>query len=410
MATAISVQGVSKHFRLNHEQYHSLKERVVHFRRSTYEDFWALRDVSLEIEQGTTMGLLGANGSGKSTLLKCISGILRPTEGQVEIRGRVAALLELGAGFQPELTGRENIYLNGAILGMPRRDLERRFDDIVAFAELDQFIDTQVRFYSSGMYTRLGFAIAVNVDPDVLVIDEVLAVGDEAFQRKCFDRVRRFQTEGRTIVFVTHAADQVRQLCDSAAVLDHGRVVVAGTPGEAVRGYREHLLMHTPYDQADGEGAREDAEDAELDRTLDVRIMDVMVRYPRHPAHFLEPGEPLTVSVEFDSAIETSDINFGIAIHDEKGELVFGSSTRGERTPIEVSRGTGFIDFSFASVPLLDGTYRLTVAVTTLDEGTVYDWREQHDKFEVMNPGRTLGRVQLPLEMTLRRAELRRAQ
>ena len=231
MPAAIRVEDVSRVFRLYHERYQTLKERLLHFGNIPYDDFWALRHVDLEIEEGSTIGLIGANGSGKSTLLKCIAGILRPSEGNIQVRGRIAALLELGAGFQSELTGRENIFLNGSILGMSQKELTRRFDEIVAFAELEEFIDTQVRFYSSGMYVRLGFAIAVNVDPDILLIDEVLAVGDESFQRKCLERIRAFQREGRTMVLVTHAVESVRQICDVAAVLHRGQLVAHGTPG-----------------------------------------------------------------------------------------------------------------------------------------------------------------------------------
>ncbi len=183
---------------------------MIHAGRTPYDDLWALHNVSFEVKEGETVGVLGRNGSGKSTLLKCICGVLQPTSGQVVVRGKLAGLLELGAGFQPDLTGRENIFLNGSLLGLSKAEIAKVFDDIVAFAELEQFIDNQVKFYSSGMYVRLGFGIAVNVDPDVLVIDEVLAVGDERFQRKCIERVQEFQREGRTIIFVTHSPDQVR--------------------------------------------------------------------------------------------------------------------------------------------------------------------------------------------------------
>src|SRR5271166_5321889 len=186
----------------------------MHAGRTPYTDFWALRDIDFEIQAGETVGILGRNGCGKSTLLKCIAGILQPTEGDIRLRGHLAAMLELGAGFQPELSGRDNIFLNASLLGLPRREIERRFDEIVAFAELEEFIDNQVRFYSSGMYVRLGFAVAVNVEPDILLVDEVLAVGDENFQRKCLARIKQFQDEGRTILFVTHSADLVRVICD----------------------------------------------------------------------------------------------------------------------------------------------------------------------------------------------------
>jgi ABC-2 type transport system ATP-binding protein len=242
MTAAIEVNNVSKRFRLQHERYSSLKERAIHFGRVTTEDFWALQNVSFEVEEGTTVGLLGHNGSGKSTLLKCIAGILLPTSGEIRTRGRVAALLELGAGFHPDLSGRENVYLNASLLGLSKKEVDSKFDEIVAFAELEPFIDNQVKYYSSGMYVRLGFAVAVNTDPDILIVDEVLAVGDEMFQRKCLDRVKVFQREGRTIVVVTHAADTIRQVCDLAGVFDKGHLVAFGEPGDAVRAFREHLM------------------------------------------------------------------------------------------------------------------------------------------------------------------------
>ena len=224
----IKVNDVSKRFVIRKDK--SLKERVVNFGRSNKhkDDFWALRDVGFDIEAGTTVGLLGANGSGKSTLLKTIGGIIQPTSGTVRRRGRLAALLELGAGFHQDLTGRENVFLNGSILGLSRKQTEEYFDSIVEFSEIEEFIDTQVKFYSSGMYVRLAFAIAVHVDPDVLLVDEVLAVGDERFQEKCMDKIREFQQEGRTIVLVSHSSAQVEELCSRAVVLAHGNVIYDG--------------------------------------------------------------------------------------------------------------------------------------------------------------------------------------
>ena len=225
---AVSVESVSKRFRLYHERSKSLKERFVRAGRHGYEDLWALDDISFEVKEGETVGILGHNGSGKSTLLKCITGVLKPTSGQVVARGQMAALLELGAGFQPELSGRDNVYLNGAMMGLKRREIDAIFDEIVEFSELEPFIDNQVKFYSSGMYVRLGFAVAVNVDPDILVVDEVLAVGDERFQRKCLNRIREFQKEGRTILVVTHNAEQIKKICDRAVVLSHGHKIGDG--------------------------------------------------------------------------------------------------------------------------------------------------------------------------------------
>jgi ABC-2 type transport system ATP-binding protein len=255
VTAAIEVERVSKRFRLYRERPSSVKQRLL-VTRSKAEDFWALRDISFEIEQGASIGLIGHNGSGKTTLLKCIAGILRPTEGTIRSRGRMAALLELGAGFHPELTGRENVFLNASFLGLDRRATERVYNDIVAFAELEEFMDNQVKFYSSGMLVRLGFAVAVHVDPEILLIDEVLAVGDESFQRRCIERVREFQRDGRTIVLVTHALDTVVDVCDRAVMLDHGLLHTSGEPAEVVRELRHRLLSRDP-EFVPEEGSRE---------------------------------------------------------------------------------------------------------------------------------------------------------
>jgi ABC-2 type transport system ATP-binding protein len=421
LTPAVRVDDVSKRFRLYREKYHSLKERVIHFGRVPYEEFWALRDIGLEIAHGETVGLLGHNGSGKSTLLKCIAGILQPTSGTIQVTGRLAALLELGAGFHPELTGRENVFLNASILGMPRKEIEKRFDEIVAFAELERFIDNQVKHYSSGMYVRLGFAVAVNMDPDVLLVDEVLAVGDESFQRKCLDRVKRFQREGRTIVFVTHAPDLVRQICDRAAVLDHGNLVAVGAPGEAVRNFREHLLQQERHAEAaqipDEPSAEAPADqpvvvtvddglsEQERRRNLRLRITDVRMEYPGAGTRaYLEPGDPLSIHVAYETGEPLEDVVFGIAVHDIEGKLVFGSNTELLGASLGVLHGPGEVVFASDGVPLLDGTYLVTVGAHSHDEGTVYDWHEQRHQFEVMNPGRTAGQVHLGLRVSVTQA------
>ena len=398
MASVVEVVDVSKRFRLYHAKYDSLKERVIHFGRIPFDDFWALTDIDLEIAPGETLGLLGANGSGKSTLLKCIAGILQPTTGHIRTVGRLAALLELGAGFHPELTGRENVFLNASILGLSKREITRRFDEIVAFAELEAFIDNQVKYYSSGMYVRLGFAVAVNMEPDILLVDEVLAVGDESFQRKCLDRVRQFQRDGRTIVFVTHGADLVRQICDRAAVLDHGHMVELGLPGDAVRVYREHLLPGEAYAEEPGEG---DVADVGPRRDARLRIASVALEHPGTGSRpYLLSGEPLSVRVRFEALERVDDVSFGIAIYDAAGKHLHGTNTRILDVPVApVGPGPGEVCFAFDRIPFLDGTYLVTLGVTTADEGTVYDWREQQDSFEVMNPGRTFGLVELPVRV-----------
>jgi ABC-type polysaccharide/polyol phosphate transport system ATPase subunit len=431
VSLAIDIDRVSKRFTIQSERARSLKERVVRRERRAGTDvpFWALQDVTLSVDQGETIGILGHNGSGKSTLLKLVGGIMKPTSGVIRTRGRVASLLELGAGFHPELTGRENIYLNGAILGVTRRDLDRRLDDIIEFAELEQFIDTQVRSYSSGMYVRLGFAVAINVDPDVLLVDEVLAVGDENFQRKCMERVHQLQRQGRTIVVVSHAVDELRRLCDRIAVLDRGHLVACDTPGEAIRVFREHMLDHQ-FERRAIEEARAEAAVAEeaggtaelgdaagpedgaaapvplahgraqeARRNLKVRITGVDIDYPeRESRRYLLPGEPLSIRVTFDASEPIDDAVFGLGVFDSRdGRPLYGINTQIAGADVPVLNGPGHVSFDIESVPLLDGTYQLTIGIHSVDEGTVYDWSEQRHFFEVMNPDRRAGVVAFPL-------------
>lgn len=239
MAGSVQVHDVSKRFRIYHERNQSVKSAIMRRGRAKYEEFWALQDVSFDIPAGGTFGLVGHNGSGKSTLLKCMARILVPDKGSVTTQGRVSALLELGAGFHPELSGRDNVYLNGSILGLTKRDIDARFDEIVDFAGLERFIDTPVKNYSSGMFVRLGFSVAINVEPDILLVDEVLAVGDQAFQQRSAAKFQEFKDSGRTIVIVSHALGQVRELCDNVAWLDHGRVLETGETAEIVARYAE---------------------------------------------------------------------------------------------------------------------------------------------------------------------------
>ncbi len=404
---AVEVDHVSKRFRVFDERYSSLKERIVHFQKSRHEDFWALDDVAFDIAEGETFGILGRNGSGKSTLLKCISGILQPTTGEVRVRGQLAALLELGAGFQPELSGRENIYMNASLLGLSTKDVEKRFDEIVDFAELGEHIDKQVKFYSSGMYVRLGFAVAVNVEPDVLVVDEVLAVGDENFQRKCLDRIKEFQSEGRTILFVTHAPDLVRAICDRAVVLSDGKMIGEGPPGEAIRLFREHLLESAAATNRAAAGpAAAKAERIELAPPTDGRPVHITAIEIDHPGtgtrHYIEPGEPLRVRVLYKATALVEDVVFAIEVHNVNGILIFASDTQIMAQHFDALPGEGVADFLFEGIPLLDGTFTLNVGIRSARGGTVYDWREQAGQFEVMNPGQTTGVVALALHADLK--------
>jgi ABC-2 type transport system ATP-binding protein len=238
---AVHVSEVSKRFRLYHERNQTLKSAILRGRTSKHEDFWALNDISFDVLAGATHGLIGSNGSGKSTLLKCLAKIYWPTSGTIEYRGRMASLLEVGSGFHLELSGRENIYLNGSILGMSKKDIDSKFDEIVDFSGVERFLDQPVKNYSSGMYVRLGFSIAINVDPDILVVDEVLSVGDEEFQRKSFQKFRELKKQGKTIILVTHAMPVVRDLCDSVTWLHGGILEKSGPTNEVVDAYLDSV-------------------------------------------------------------------------------------------------------------------------------------------------------------------------
>lgn len=237
MSIAVNVEHVSKKFRLYHERNQSLKSTIMRGRRSVHEDFWALKDVSFDVPEGSTFGLIGSNGSGKSTLLKCLAKIYYPESGSITAYGKVAALLEVGSGFHPELTGRENIFLNGSILGMSRKEVAAKFDEIVDFSGVSEFIDQPVKNYSSGMYVRLGFSVAINVDPDILIVDEVLAVGDAEFQAKCRSKFVEFREAGKTVILVSHDMGTVKEMCDHVAWLNHGELVIAGEASEAIGAY-----------------------------------------------------------------------------------------------------------------------------------------------------------------------------
>jgi len=407
MSAAIEIVGVSKHFRLYAERYNSLKERAIHLGRIPYRDFWALEDINLEIEEGETVGLLGHNGSGKSTLLKCIAGIIRPSSGEIRIRGRLAALLELGAGFHPELTGRENVYLNASLLGLGRRDIEARFDDIVGFAELEEHIDQQVKYYSSGMYVRLGFAVAINMEPDILLVDEVLAVGDELFQRKCLARIRQFQREGRTIVFVTHGPDMVRQICNRVAVLHEGKTVAWGDPAAAVRTYREHLLKRAAVSEeaaqlvtamTESEGIGE-ASETVAGPALDNRVSITSVSFedPQLGSELVAAGGPMSVRIRYRASDRVEDIVGVVAVYDGGGQMLFmwrSDYMGGPSGPIEA--GEGEFCFRFDSVPLVEGTYPVSAGLHSLDGSTVYEWQDKRANLNVINSHSLNGLLYLP--------------
>ncbi|MCL1899677.1 MAG: ABC transporter ATP-binding protein [Promicromonosporaceae bacterium] len=374
----VEINGLSKRFVIRKEK--SLKERIVNWGRSQEhkEDFLALQGIDLNIQAGTTVGLVGPNGSGKSTLLKMIAGILQPNQGTVRVRGRIAALLELGAGFHPDLTGRENVYLNASVLGISKEETERHFEQIVEFSGIEQFIDTQVKFYSSGMYVRLAFAVAVHVDPDILLVDEVLAVGDEPFQKKCMDRIKQFQADGRTIIFVSHSLDQVGELCDRAVVLEEGEIVADGVPAEALKVLRERFDEQRA-DDLDARHARQ-RQDAELDRPRVDRVE--LFDLAGNPLTEADQVADLRIAITVTVPGAGQDVIVGAGVDTPWGVTVIGTNSEMIGTEVGFVQGTQRIDVVYRGLRLARGRYSVHGQVSNVD-GVELDRVRDASPFEV---------------------------
>ncbi len=385
---AVVAEGVSKRFRLYHERNQSLKAALMRKRRAVVEEFWALKDVSVEVPEGTTFGIIGENGSGKSTLMKCMAKILRPDTGRIAVHGKVSALLELGAGFHPELSGRENVYLNGSILGISQKELNRRFDDIVDYAGLGQFIDQPVKNYSSGMYVRLGFSVAINVDPDVLLVDEVLAVGDEAFQRKCGEKFAELRKEGKTIVLVSHGMVVVHNLCDKVAWLDHGHVKMIDSARKVVDEYTGTVQVDR---KADGEsGSRWGSGEGRIEAVE-------LLNGTGAPATLTRTGDSVTVRLHYalDEAIDGPV--FGVSIQTLDGTHVSGPDSRDSKAVPDRLEGRGHVDLRIDPLLLVPGTYDLSAALYDHTVQHPYDVRHHILRFHVEagTPRETFGVVSL---------------
>lgn len=371
---AVSVQGVSKRYRLYHERNQTLKGTLLRRKRVEFEEFWALNNVSFEIPKGGTFGLIGENGSGKSTLLKCIARILTPNKGTIDVNGKMSALLELGAGFHPELSGRENVFLNGSILGLSKRQIEERFDEIVDFAGLTNFIDTPVKNYSSGMYVRLGFSVAINVDPDVLLVDEVLAVGDEQFQRKCSEKFAELKEAGKTIVIVSHALSAVRTLCDQVALLEHGNLKAIGAAGQVIDTYLDDI--HTDR-VVDGElGTRWGSGEGRIEH---IELLDSSGA----PAAKVATGDSVTIRLHFNTSQPIQKPVFAISIFTIEGVQVTGPNTRDAEMVPDVANGDGTVDLQIDRLLLLPGTYDLSVSMLDFTCSHTYDMRHRSFRFDV---------------------------
>ena len=374
--SAVTVENVWKYFRLYQEKNQYLKSTLLRGRRARYDEFWALKDVDFEIPFGSTFGIIGSNGSGKSTLLKCLAGILSPDKGSVSCNGRMAALLELGAGFHPDLSGRENIYLNGAILGMTRSEIDRKLEEIIDFSGLDKFVDTPVKNYSSGMVVRLGFAIATNVDPEILIIDEVLAVGDESFQHRCQEKIETFRQEGRTIILVSHGLIQVAQLCSTVAWLEKGVIQEIGPSYEVIGKYAGQ--SHDAAPKGEGEiGERWGSHEAEITRAEFVNADGVPIRV-------LKTGEPISLQIDYTAHMPIKEPVFGIRFTHLHGTTVWGSNTKRMGFQPATLNNSGTITLNIPELPILAGTYDLTVALSDQHETYEYDHWERRVRFDVV--------------------------
>jgi ABC-type polysaccharide/polyol phosphate transport system ATPase subunit len=369
---------VSKKYRLYRERNNSIKIAVMRGGRAKMDMFWALEDVSFQVEEGSTTALIGENGSGKSTMLKCLAKILRPDKGSVTTTGKMSALLELGAGFHPELSGRENVFLNGAILGLKQKELQAKFDDIVDFAGIGQFIDEPVKNYSSGMYVRLGFSVAINVDPDILLVDEVLAVGDEAFQRKCLERFAELKNDGKTVIIVSHAMGSVVTMCDHAIWFKKGHKMADGSPRQVVEAYTGSINLdeHRPTERGDRWGSGE----ARIER---VELLD---RDGRQVTR-VGCGEHLTVRLWYTTSEPVARPVFSVSLQTLQGVVISGPTTREPDEVPDKIDGDGWVDFRLDRFPLLPGTYDLTASLTDYNMAHPYDVRRNVLRMDVDRKG-----------------------
>jgi len=409
MTAAIQFDHVSKRFILHRERARSFQElvlNVLHGRgNGRREEFWALQDVSFDVPPGEMLGIIGPNGAGKSTILKLIAHIIEPTSGRIEAHGRIGALLELGAGFHPDLTGRENVFLNAAILGLSRKDILRRFDDIVDFAGIGDFIDSPVRHYSSGMFMRLGFSVAVNISPDILLIDEVLAVGDLAFQGKCMDKIAEIKRGRTTILFVSHDLEAVRNLCDRVIWMEQSRVQAEGSPAMIIDQYvtrtKSQMVANArKHGQPEMSFPRLGTREIEITR---VRFYNAQ----GEETHRFVTGEQFEIRIDYRAHMRIERPLFGIAIYRSDGLHVAGPNIRTSEYDIPYVEGEGEISLYVESLPLLKGYYELTVSIHDYEGIRAYDHHDRAYVFEVERGQvkQTLGSFFIPCRWQLRPKE-----
>ena len=407
MTIAIQFDNVSKKFTLRHERRRSFQEAALAFlqgaalspskgRGNSREELWALKDVSFAVERGKTLGIIGPNGSGKSTVLKLISRILEPTSGRIDVGGRVSALIELGAGFHPDLTGRENVYLNGSLLGFSRREMEAKFKRIVEFSELEKFIDVPIKHYSSGMHMRLGFAVAIHVDPDVLLIDEILAVGDQAFQNKCLSKIAELKSQGVTIIFVSHDLEAVQDLCDRAIWLEDGNIQQVGQVDRVIASYLAAVEERLEA-KLDHQNIGAPKTQSGMLRICDVKMVDVEGK----PRWTLRSGEPVRIRIVYESTERVERPVFSILIHRSDGIYISSTNTYNV-DPFEVGpiEGRGELVVTVDRLDLYEGDYLLSVGAYVEPDppfwATPADFLDKQYKFRMLSSSGAHGILVLP--------------
>jgi ABC-2 type transport system ATP-binding protein len=409
---AVSLEGIGKKYRISPSRSSLLKEALSFGKVKRSHDFWALQDIDLQVRPGTTLGIMGRNGAGKSTLLRIISGVLQPTTGTVEVNGRLTAIFGLGSGFNPEFTGRENVMLNGLILGIDHKEMQERFDEIAAFAEIGEFMDQPIRTYSSGMRSRLGFAVAVNVDPDILVLDEALSAGDAAFKKRALQRMYDLRDSGTTVLFVSHSMGMVQKFCTDAILLHKGRLVTAGSPQEVAESYKELLenaqqkdnqaggsdrglddmLEREEEEDLEGVGSRNDSapDNSSRRNAKEAEIQGVQVLDEGgEPVSEVPSGSTVTVRVHARYATAVEDSAIGITLRSKRaGVDVFSINTEAQKTPLGrmQSGEQTMVDYTF-ELPLQAGTYTVDAAVSVPREDSYLDEAKKASSFKITNVG-----------------------
>lgn len=372
---AIEVNSLSKNFRLYHERNRYIKAAFLRGRRARYEEFTALNDVSFDVPHGATLGIIGSNGSGKTTMLKCLTGIYTPEHGSIKIDGKVAALLELGAGFHPELTGSENIFLNGAILGMTKKDVELKFDAIVEFAGLEKFINTPVKNFSSGMVVRLGFSIAAHVEPKILLIDEILSVGDQDFQRKSTEKIEEFRREGRTIVVVSHSLGLVQQLCKEVIWLDKGKIRQAGLAADVISAYTGGSYA---------EHVERDDESRERWGTGDARINSIeLLSSDNIKIQHFDSDSAVRVRFQINAHVRLESPILRVRMTKLNGDVIWATSTQRVSNSIRILDGPAIATLDIPKLGLLEGTYYLSASISNSTSTTELDHCQNWLRFNV---------------------------